>query len=148
MQSMSKWDAVVLYQGKDSATDLMTKEHLLNIRKLEAYVKDSVDWKKLCRVTSSSDLTCSSQALESPLDALPDMGITDLNSATEEVIRLAFSRFFQNKKLFNKYKKLFPKRDTIAIDGQVHYMRSFLNFGAPLKIDNVQYTDATDRWAE
>ena len=53
--------------------------------------------------------------------------------------------FFQNKALFDNFRMMFPHRRDIARNGRVQYLRGFINFGAPLNINGIEYNDLTDR---
>ena len=43
---------------------------------------------------------------------------------------------------------LYTPKDKFLGEGKLLFMRSFLNFGAPLEIDGVRYNDASDRVEE
>lgn len=47
--------------------------------------------------------------------------------------------------IFPSLKLLYTPKELFIGTGKVLFMRSFLNFGAPLEIDGVRYNDAADR---
>jgi len=117
------------------------------IQKLEKNIQETDDWKNLCKATSVNDESCSlTESFISPLSFLAMGGVTDLESASQEDIDRAWSFFFHNKPLYKKFKALYSTRKDIAKTGKVTFMRSILNFGAPLNFKGVRYNDVTDRY--
>lgn len=43
---------------------------------------------------------------------------------------------------------LYPNRELITAQGSVTYLRTIINFGAPLEIDDVRYKNINDKWSE
>ena len=107
------------------------------------------NWNDLCKAATVENTECSTtESFVSGLSFLKMFGIDDLEAATESEIQIAWQRFISNPTLFNNLKLLYTPKEQFIGTGNVTYMRSFLNFGAPLEINGVRYNDATDRTDE
>jgi hypothetical protein len=146
-QNVVDWNALILYTSPSQSDNLLDKKYLLMIENLEEKLQELPDWKNLCKATSVYDETCSlTEAFVSPLVFLSLGGVNDLSTATQEEISRAWSIFFHNKPLYKRFKALYSPRKSIAASGKVTFMRSILNFGAPLNINGERYNDVTDRY--
>ena len=79
VQSINEWDGVILYRGENGA-DLMNKESLLSIERIENRLKALTEWQQVCKANSTTDSSCSEEALVSPLSVLKDMGVDNLQT--------------------------------------------------------------------
>ena len=146
---MLDWNAILLYKGPSETENLITKKNLLKIQEYENHISEMENWKDLCKAASVESSKCSpEESFVSGLSFLKMFGIDDLEAATEDEIQTAWQRFVSNPALFANFKLLFTPKEQFIGTGKVTYMRSFLNFGAPLEINGERYNDATDRTAE
>ena len=129
---MSRLKVVYLYKSKPGES-LIEKKNLEEIQKIENYILELEDWKKLCWAESIDDPSCNKQSMVSALAFLKLKGIDDVTKATQSQIDDAFMDSISD---INYWKNtglefLFNHRQQIIGSGKVVYMRSFMDFGSP-----------------
>ena len=114
------------------------------------------DWKLFCKAKSHDDSSCSDQALMSPLFYLDNLG--NWTDFSQEQLDKAWKQF-KDGPYWNTFKFYYNKEKDIDATGEVHYMRSLINFGAPLdmtskenkndsSLPGIVYNDITDNERE
>ena len=66
MTTVRKWNPMILYESKPGG-NLLLKENIDKIYKIEKNIKDLEKWPNVCLATSVSDQACSAEAWASPL---------------------------------------------------------------------------------
>ena len=84
------------------------------------------------------------------LSFLEAHNIVDLKKATQEEIDKAFYDSISNDEYWENqnFKMLFNHRDQILAEGKIRYMRTFMDFGAPLDVNGIKYKEIGDRYTE
>ena len=86
---------MILYSSPSYNDDLLNKDFLLKIQKMEKEIQEKEEWKNVCKANSVYDTSCSlTESFISPLSFLEMGGVYDLESATQEDIKRAWSLFF------------------------------------------------------
>lgn len=139
--------AVILYEVKEDK-DLLDKVYLEEIQALEKDIVSMSEWNDLCWAKSTTDTSCNDNAMVSGLGFLKANGINDLKSATQDDIDKAFMTIIADDNLWKQYGMMFNLKEQILREGKVKYIRSFMEFGAPLNIDGQEFKDITDNFSE
>lgn len=133
-EKMTPLKSVILYET-EGEKNLLDITYLKEIEELEKDITSMQEWNDLCWAKSVDDKSCNDNAMVSALQFLRDHGVTEVKKTTQDKINEIFSKMLNDDALWNKYAGMFNHKEQILREGRVKYMRSFMEFGAPLFID-------------
>ena len=143
VQLLDKMTGQILFEAKEANDNLLEKKFLLEIEQFENKIKAMMEakWTKLCWAKSITDTNCNENAWMSPLKFLGGTRVSDWDQA--DINKTFWTTFVDKTKAVSSDDQqqlfhdsyVFPTREKIASTGKVTFMRTIINFGAPLEID-------------